>query len=137
MYQQNIKESVIPLSPSISTSPITTSALPRRPSHAMSSKFRKQCWWPAMLGQLLVAVGDFDQRALAPRITQDLQAEWQLLGGAARAGSGARSPAHRHCDRRKSRGRREALTAVTGRRVEVADASRRVVPRGIDHGIEA
>src|SRR5262245_55773432 len=89
-----------------------------------------------MLRQLLKAVRDLDQHTFAPGITQNLQAEWQLLDGAPRAGRGACGPAHGHRDRGKARGWREALTAVPRGCVEVADASRRIVPRGIDHRIE-
>src|SRR5262245_29753602 len=77
---------------------------------------------PPVVGRLLVREGEPQERFLAPRAAEELQAGRQTV--AARV-------THRDGDRGKAGARREELVVVAARRIEIANEPRRVAPRRI------
>src|SRR5262245_27773609 len=78
-----------------------------------------------MSRSLLVAIGNLEQRLLAPWASKNLEPGRQRTAG----------KAHRHRQGREAGRWREAIAVVSVRAVEVADQPRRIVPGRVDQGV--
>src|SRR5258708_6890019 len=86
----------------------------------------RACRRTPVSGRLLVGVTDLEQCRLAPGSPEDLEAGRQ----------GPARESHRDGDRRKPGRRRNPRAVVAVRGSEIADQSRRVVPRRINEHVE-